>query len=241
MYEMPKSEVHYRKALELRRGALGPEHPDTLKVVNQLGGMLYHLEGRSDECVALQRQDLETCRRVLGAEHPTTLEAVANLAILLNGRKPDEAESLYRENLDAIRRVWGDDFITQVALRGFAFLLSRQARWNEAESIHRERWERARRAYGPEHPFTLSPVVDLTELFVTQGELRGAEPLARQALERRRHALGPDNSETRRRAPCSPWSSGDRASWTRLGSCSANRSRFSGRVHLQIVGSWPAR
>jgi serine/threonine-protein kinase len=195
--EFAKAESYYRKAFELRRGALGAEHPDTLKVVNQLGDTLWLLEGRFDEGVALMRQNLETCRRVLGAEHPVSLEAVSMLAFLLQGSQPAEAEALYRRDLDAIRRVWGDHGITLGALRGFGLLLQGQDKLSEAEAIHRERWEIALRTYGRDHPITQSPMFDLLGVLPAQGKRIEAESLARQVLEIRRRVYGPNDSEMR--------------------------------------------
>ena len=60
---------------------LGPEHPDTLFSVNNLG-FLYHTQGRYSDAEQLFKRALVARERVLGPEHPDTLFSVNNLAAL---------------------------------------------------------------------------------------------------------------------------------------------------------------
>jgi hypothetical protein len=80
--EPVKSENHYRRALDLLRQSLGPEHPETLRVINSFGALLWY-RGKRTEAEPLLRQNREDCRRVLGPEHLETLAATRGLAQVL--------------------------------------------------------------------------------------------------------------------------------------------------------------
>ena len=65
-----------------REKVLGPEHPDTLMALNNLGGFLQHLGERTLARALLERA-LRGRQKVLGPEHLNTLTTVFNLALLL--------------------------------------------------------------------------------------------------------------------------------------------------------------
>jgi tetratricopeptide (TPR) repeat protein len=66
--------------LALYRKVNGPENPDTLHAMDNLG-YTYAAVGRADETLKLREQLLPLCRKVFGAENAFTLTAVQNLAI----------------------------------------------------------------------------------------------------------------------------------------------------------------
>jgi len=61
---------------------LGPQHPDTLTAMGNLGDILYE-QGDLPGARRIDEQTLDAARRVLGAEHPNTLIAMRNLAEVL--------------------------------------------------------------------------------------------------------------------------------------------------------------
>jgi tetratricopeptide (TPR) repeat protein len=72
-----------RQALTLAETALGPEHPDTLRSVNNLAA-LYDTQGRYAEAEPLYQRVLAARETVLGREHPETLTSVNNLGFLID-------------------------------------------------------------------------------------------------------------------------------------------------------------
>ena len=95
------------KALELRRRALGDDHPDTIE--SALGRAYVH-DDLADHAVAEQYYTdvLETALRVLGADHPTTLEVTNGIGIITWIRRDyEEAEPILRDTLERRRRVLG--------------------------------------------------------------------------------------------------------------------------------------
>ena len=75
---------------------LGPEHPDTLASVNNLG-LVLESQGRYEEAETMHRRALEAREKVLGPEHPDTLTSVSNLGSVLERQgKYEEAEAMHR-------------------------------------------------------------------------------------------------------------------------------------------------
>jgi tetratricopeptide (TPR) repeat protein len=93
-------ERRYRETLDIRRRVLGPEHPDTLRSMHNLGDILYE-EGRYAEAEKLLRETLNISRRVLGPEYPDTAASTYSLgSIALCRGKRDEALADLREAVD---------------------------------------------------------------------------------------------------------------------------------------------
>lgn len=92
-----EAEKLQRKALDVQRRALGPEHPATLYSMSSLGVTLTQ-ERRYAEAEKQFRETLEIQRRVLGPEHQYTLGSLELEAIVIarEGRYTD-AEKLFRE------------------------------------------------------------------------------------------------------------------------------------------------
>ncbi|SLM38133.1 tpr repeat protein [Lasallia pustulata] len=114
----------YRRALEGREKAWGPEHTSTLDTGHNLGlvyarqgkmaeaeamyrraleglGILYKNQGKMAEAEALYRRALEGYEKARGPEHASTLVTVHNLGVLYKDQgKMDEAEAMYRRALE---------------------------------------------------------------------------------------------------------------------------------------------
>ena len=69
------------KTLDARRRVLGPEHPNTLRAMNNLA-LLYLYQGKYAQAEPLFHKLLEVAHRVMGEEHPDALTYTNNLALL---------------------------------------------------------------------------------------------------------------------------------------------------------------
>ncbi len=78
---MQKAEAMYRRALDGKEKAWGPEHTSTLNTVNNLG-LFYADQGKMQEAEAMYRRALEGYEKAWGPEHTSTLTTVHNLGIL---------------------------------------------------------------------------------------------------------------------------------------------------------------
>ena len=63
-----QAEERYRFLLEARQEALGPEHPLTLMIMNNLASVLKYQDNESEETTALLRQVYETRSKILGPD-----------------------------------------------------------------------------------------------------------------------------------------------------------------------------
>ncbi|MCB9838542.1 MAG: tetratricopeptide repeat protein [Phycisphaeraceae bacterium] len=195
LYEL--SEDPQERALSIRRGALGDDHPDTLDSINDMGLLLWSL-GKLDEAEPYFVEALEGRRRTLGDDHPDTLVSINNVGTLLKSQgKPEQAEPYYRETLERSRRVLGDDHPdTLNSIGNMGYLLKSQGKLSEAEPYYLEALEGQRRTLGDDHPNTLNSINDMGALRRAQGRLSEAEPYFVEALERRRRVLGDDHRST---------------------------------------------
>src|SRR5208337_978702 len=85
-----EAEPLFRRALEIREGALGPDH------LNDLGGLLW-LQGRFKEAEPLLCRALAIREGALGPDHPDTATSLIKLALLRQAqRRLEQAEPLFR-------------------------------------------------------------------------------------------------------------------------------------------------
>jgi eukaryotic-like serine/threonine-protein kinase len=192
-----QAQTLFRRAFEIRRKMLGPEHPDTLVSMNGLARTL-DVEGHYAEAEELLRQSLDIERRVLGPEHPDALMSMNGLANTLadEGRNA-EAEKLYRQTLDVRRRVLGPEHPdTLRSMANLATNLQEQGRYPEAEQLQRETLEIDRRVLGPEHRDTMAGLDNLANTLYEEGRYSESEKLHRDALDMKSRILGPEHPVT---------------------------------------------
>src|SRR5262249_41559918 len=76
----PEAVRNLRRALRLRREALGPEAPETLDTMNSLG-VAYGAAGQFERALALLEQTVALRKQQLGPDHVQTLSSAGNLAM----------------------------------------------------------------------------------------------------------------------------------------------------------------
>jgi hypothetical protein len=113
--EYTTSERIGRSAIVAREEILGPEHPDTLTSVSQLGSVLER-QGKYEEAEAMHRRALEGYEKVLGPEHPHTLTSVYHLAFHFHRQQHYPAASeLYQRAYNGYVKALGARHPTTVA------------------------------------------------------------------------------------------------------------------------------
>jgi hypothetical protein len=83
--KLAEAEEMLREVLGVKRRVLGPEHPDTLEAMHNLGCPLSG-QGKHAEAEQMFREVLGVRRRVLGVEHPHTLATLRVLTSLYSTR-----------------------------------------------------------------------------------------------------------------------------------------------------------
>src|SRR5262249_41744195 len=109
--DLDKALRQQEKALELRRRQLGPDHVETIGLMNDIGIILYS-HGKRREAEKLFVETVEAKRRALGPEHPSTLRSANNLAVMLAEQGSyEEACKLAQETWEIQKRVEGPEKI----------------------------------------------------------------------------------------------------------------------------------
>jgi tetratricopeptide (TPR) repeat protein len=185
-----------RDALEIRRRALGNEHPDVARTMNLLASVLYD-KGDYAGAEALFRQTLALQRRLLGNDHPDVAKTMNNLAGIL-GSKGDfaGAEALFRETLALQRRRLGNEHpLVAITMNNLASVLDDKGDYAGAEALYRETLALERRLLGNAHPDVAQTMNYLAVVLEDEGDYAGAEALYRETLALRRKLLGNEHPD----------------------------------------------
>ena len=186
-----------RQALALHEQIKGPEHLDTLAIVNDLAGLLQAMENFK-EAEPLYRRALAGFERARGPAHAETLQCLSDFIELLDAKgELTAAETHARDLLARRERALGLDHAdTLASVNTLAYLLRTKGDLPAAEPLYRRALAGCERALGPEHPDTLSTAHDFAGLLDAKGDLAGAETLLRRALAGRERVLGPEHAKT---------------------------------------------
>jgi serine/threonine protein kinase len=187
-----EAERHLRRAVALRRSALGPEHRDTLAAQYALAEFLDLGVREFDEAEALSRETWQGRQRLLGDDNRDTLASLARYAqTLADQRKLPEAERLTRQCLETSERVLGpDDYDTIVALGNLAYVLADRGDLMQAERCTREEVARFLRAGLADRDEALYAVNNLALFRCVQGHPEEAETLLVEARPRAARVFG---------------------------------------------------
>ncbi len=192
-----EAEPVLRQALTLHEQVKGPEHLDTLALVNDLAGLLQALENLK-EAEPLYRRALAGFERAHGPDHADTLHCLSDFIELLDSKgELAAAETHARELLTRRERARGLDHAdTLASVNTLAHILRAKGELTAAEPLYRRALAGCDRALGPEHPDTLGTAHNFAGLLDAQGDLAGAETLLRRALTGRERVLGPEHAKT---------------------------------------------
>jgi tetratricopeptide (TPR) repeat protein len=185
------AEPHLRRAVELRRGALGAGHQETARVMNQLA-VLHWRQGRFDLAEPLYRQVYEESRRTLGDDHPDTMAYEMNLASVYRAQgRFREAEPLYEHNLETRLRVLGAEHPATLDTMGnFANHYQETGRYDKAEALHRRALETRRRVQGMKAPGTVSEMNNLANDLALLERYDEAGQMMRETLALKQEIYG---------------------------------------------------
>jgi tetratricopeptide (TPR) repeat protein len=168
-HELGRARELFEQVLEARLRILGPDHPDTLKVMSSLGTVLKDL-GELEEARQLLEQTVETKRRVLGPDHPHTLGSMWNLAlVLIKQRDLEAARTLYEQALEITPRSAGSPPRTEW-MGNLAWVLSEQGELTEARQLQEQVLETRWQTVGPCSVNTLDSMEDLILTLARQAD-----------------------------------------------------------------------
>jgi tetratricopeptide (TPR) repeat protein len=191
------AEKVYSCALASYEKALGPDHPSTFDVVNNLGN-LYNSRGRLGDAEKMFSCALTGYEKALGPDHTSTLQTVNNLAALYSDQGClNDAERMFSRALTGYEKALGPDHTSTLqTVNNLGNLYADQGRLENAERMYSRALTGNEKALGLDHTSTLSTVNNLGTLFFDQGRLYDAETMYSRALTGYEKALGPDHTST---------------------------------------------
>ena len=177
---------------------LGPDHPDTLTVLNNMIGA-YESVGRFDEAIELFEQVLAECERVLGPDHPDTLKSRDGLAGAYKSvGRLDEAIDAWEKLLLDCQRVLGPGHpVTLTVRNNMTGAYKYVGRFGEAIELFEQVLAECERVLGPDHPVTLKSRDGLAGAYKSVGRLDEAIDAWEKLLLDCQRVLGPEDSLTK--------------------------------------------
>jgi serine/threonine protein kinase len=167
----------FKRALELRRDLLDPDHPDTLISRNNLAAA-YLTAGRTAEAIALHETTLKLSESKLGTDHPDTLISRNNLALAYQAAgRTAEAIALHEAMIKLSESKHGPDHPDSIASRNnLATAYLAAGRTAEAIALHEATLKLREAKLGADHPDTLTTRNNLGAAYCDAG--RTAEAIA---------------------------------------------------------------
>jgi tetratricopeptide (TPR) repeat protein len=192
--EYAMAEILQKRSVTIREKALGPEHPDVARSLNNLANV-YLDQGRYQEAEALYTRALGIREKALGPDHSDAAACLDGLAVLHREQgRYAEAERLQRRALALKEKALGPDHPdVALSLNNLAVLCGDQGRIDQAEALHRRALTIKEKALGPDHPDVALSLLNLANECHKQGRLEEAEALHTRALAVKEKALGPDH------------------------------------------------
>jgi eukaryotic-like serine/threonine-protein kinase len=184
------------QALAIREKALGPDHPDVARSLNNLAGSHWSM-GAFEEARALYERALAIHERALGPDHPLVAGTLNNLAGVHSATGSYQGAKELLERALAIReRALGPEHLEVAAsLSNLALLHQRVGSREEAKKLHERALGIMEKALGPNHPDVARGLVLLADFHQTYDEAMALHERALVILEK---ALGPDHPNVAR-------------------------------------------
>jgi serine/threonine protein kinase/Tfp pilus assembly protein PilF len=195
----PKAQALMEEAVKLGRSANGPNDPETLRTMSDLG-FIYLQEGRVAEAEKILRDTLQRQMAIFGREHLDTLFTMGNLTFALEEMgKMDEAIRLAREVYTIEMRMYGiEDRHTLVAMDSLAATLAINGQLAESEKLERQAIEVETRVRGTDNLNVLNSMGNLGDTLYLQGKYGEAEKTWKDTVTIQNRVLGPTHPETAR-------------------------------------------
>jgi tetratricopeptide (TPR) repeat protein len=153
-----------RQVLERSRMVLGPEHPDSLSRMFDLG-LALHIRKRFRDAEQVFRQLLPLREKALGPGHPDTIATIdAICEELFNLRRYEESRELLEEELRCKKAFGLEHQLTIRTLSNIGKVYKMQGKFQDACSLCRTALGASERVLGETHQITLGIRNDLQEM-----------------------------------------------------------------------------
>jgi CHAT domain-containing protein/Tfp pilus assembly protein PilF len=184
------------RAVALREKALGAEHLDVARSLNDLAVLYYNKHDYSHAEPLLLRA-LSIREKVLGPEHRTVASSLHNLAVLYHDKGDYvRAEPAFVRVLAIREKALGTEHLTVAAsLFTLAEFYRGREEYARAEPLYRRALAIREKALGAEHLTVAATLNALAIMYYKKGDLGSAQPLYERALAIREKALGSEHTD----------------------------------------------
>jgi Tfp pilus assembly protein PilF len=191
------AQEYYGRALVIWEWVLGADHPDTTRVLNNLGGVWFD-QGDYEQAQRYFEQALAIQERVLGGEHPDTAQSLNNLSSVLHRHGDYERAQRYLERALAIQeRVLGVEHPdTAQSLNNLGYLLYAQQDYTGAWEYFERALVIVEQVLGVEHRNTARSLGNLGTVLQSQRDYVRAQGYFERALAIMERLLGADHPDT---------------------------------------------
>jgi tetratricopeptide (TPR) repeat protein len=168
---------------EIRKRALGPEHPEVADILNNLG-VLHQAAGDFTEAEQFYKDALTLKEKALGVNHPSVAKTLFNVADFYRVRGAfEEAERRYRRALTIFENTPGLDHLDVArANSAVASLYWSRGEYDKAEPLFRQSLAIREETLGENDAEVALARVRLAVLHHTLGDYARAESLYQRAL-----------------------------------------------------------
>ena len=195
--EFPSAIDHLKRADDLIRQHLGPEHPDTISIMASLARA--HLDAANfDLALALLHETLRLRKAALGVEHPCTLTDMNNLASAYQAAgKLDLAVPLMEQTLQVQQTTLAPEHPnTLLSMNNLAAAYLQAGKLDPALPLFEQALTLRKETLGSEHPDTLCSMLNLASAYRISGRLNLALPLFEETLKLQNDKIGTDHPST---------------------------------------------
>jgi len=192
-----EAEPLYQRALQIHEQELGPMHPITVDILNDIG-RIYRDKGKYEEAESLLQRALAIREQELGPMHPDTASSLNDLGGIYQSQgKYAEAELLYQRAQAIYEQALGPmHSATAGILSNLGGLYRNTGKYGEAEPLLQRALAICEQQLGPMHSATAVTLQNLGGLYGEQGKYEEAEPLLQRALAIYEQERGPMHPAT---------------------------------------------
>lgn len=195
-----EAEQFYKRALEIRENALGPEHLDTLKNMDNLA-RLYAKNRLYTFAEALFNRALAIREKKMGSEHPDVIRNINNLAGIFakDPGDPDDSPCRFEIKRTASKTRKNSALYRPnplvAGLTRLAMLQSQDGQPAKALPIRERVLSILKNELGPNHPLTIEMVVRLANLHYKLGDFAKAERIINGYLDEMQKTFAKNSPE----------------------------------------------
>ena len=188
--------AYYERALATKEQALGPDHPEVAKSLNNLAGVLDGMAAYADARTRYERA-LAILERALGPDHPNVAMVHNNLGqVLQNMSALEEARAHLERALTIWEQTLGPDHPSMyLALNNLGSVLLSTGEYEQARAHYERALAVLEGARGSDYPGLSTPLANLAVALMRLEDYEQARALMERALVLDQAALGPDHPD----------------------------------------------